>query len=219
MARKKVEGKPSKRSLLARSPEIQDVGCQLAVLALAQAEQDGLLGVRQGEQLRRALATAGDILAWTSLVASSSDVIADVGKDVLTMCKAGSKSIASDLAEELVRKTAEMDQLLTAAAATRVLAEDPDTAYPREVVYSYTVRDAYQGLVTKTETVTVNDVKETNSAADGIERNLTGRTKLRDLMIIDLEQKQVKLDSMTRALPDFITSTHELLNQVISTLQ
>lgn len=219
MARKKVEGQPSKRSLLARSPEIQEVGRQLAVLALAQAEQDGLLGVRQGEQLRRALATAGEVLGWTSTAASSSDVVADVSKDVLTMCKAGSKSIASDLAEQLVGKHAEMDQLLTAASVTRALAEDPDTEYPCEVVYSYTVRDAYQGLVTKTETLTVNDVKETNSAADGIERNLTGRTKLRDLMIIDLGQKQVKLDSMTRTLPDFVNSTHELLEQVIFTLQ
>jgi hypothetical protein len=219
MARKKVEGQPSKRSLLARSPEIQDVGRQLAVLALAQAAQDGVLGVRQGEQLRRALATAGDILRWTSTAASSSNVIVDVSKDVLTMCKAGSKSIASDLAEELVRKTGEMDQLTEKGTVTRALAEDPDTAYPFEVVYCYTVRDAYSGLVTKTETITVNDAKENNSAADGIERNLTGRGKLRDLMIIDLGQKQERLEEMTRTLPDFVKSTHELLEQVMSTLQ
>jgi len=219
MARKKVEGQPSKRSLLTRSPEIQQVGRELAVLALAHVAQDGQLGVRQGEQLRRALATAGDILGWTGTAASSKDVVADVSKDVLTMAKAGSKAMAKDLADDLVRKEAEMTQLTDAATAARELAEDPDAAFPAEIVYSYTVRDAYQGLVTKTETVTVNDTKETHSAADGIERNLTGRLKLRDLMIIDLQEKQVKLDAMTRTLPDFIKSAHELLEQVISTLQ
>jgi hypothetical protein len=219
MARKKVEGQPNKRSLLARSPEIQDVGRQLAVLALAQAAQDGLLGVRQGEQLRRALAAAGDVLGWTSTAASSSNVVVDVSKDVLTMCKAGSKAIAKDLAEELVRKKAEMDQLTDTGAATRAIAEDLEAEYPREVVYWYTVRDAYSGLVTKTETITANDTKEMNSAADGVERNLTGRGKLRDLMIIDLGQKQERLDEMTRTLPEFVKSTHELLDQVMSTLQ
>jgi len=219
MVRKVVERKPSRRSLLARAPELQEVGRQLATLALAHGEQDGLLGVRQSEQLRRALAKAGDVLCWTGTAASTTAVVVEVSKDVLAMAKSGSKAMERDLAEELAAKEIEMTQLTDKAAAARELAEDPNASYPAEIIYSYTVRDAYQGLVTRTETVTVNDAKETQSAADGVERNLPGRGELRDLMIVDLKQQQVQLDVMTRTLPDFIKSSHDLLEDVISTLQ
>ncbi len=55
VTRKKVKKRLSLRSMLARAPEIDGVCRQLATLALAQ--QDDPLGVRQLEQLRRALTT------------------------------------------------------------------------------------------------------------------------------------------------------------------
>ena len=80
------------------------------------------------------------------------------------------------------------------------------------------LRDAFQHLVTKTDTLIVNDAKEATSAADTLERNITGRTKLADLMIIDLQQKQEKVDAMTRTLPDFLESSHEVLGEVMANL-
>ena len=127
--------------------------------------------------------------------------------------------MARDLAEEVARKRTEMSQLRDVATSARKLAEDPDTTYPAEITYSYTVRDPSQGLVTKTETLTVNDAVEALAAAETIERNSTGRAKLTDLMILDLEQKQGRLEVMTRTLSDFLKSSHELLREVIANLQ
>ncbi len=219
MPRKTVEGPQSLRSMLARSPEIQGVARQLASLALALVEQEGPLGVRQREQLRRALATAGDALGWTGAVASSGDSVVVASKDVMTMAKSGARSMASDLTEELARKRTEASQIADTAAAARKLSEDADTTYPAEITYCYTARDATHGVVTKTETLTVNDARETLSAAEAIERSVPGRTKLADLMVLNLEQKQVRVDEMTRTLSEFLKSSQELLREVIVNLQ
>ena len=218
MARKTVEGQQSLRSMLARSPEIQEVARQLASLALAQVEQEGPLGVRQGEQLRRALATAGEALGWT-VAAGSGESVAAASKDVMAIAKSGARAMARDLVEELARKRTEPDQIGDTAASARKLSEDADAAYPAEITYSYTVRDASQGLITKTETLTVNDAREALSAAESIDRSIPGRTKLADLMILDLEQKQVRLDQSARGLSDFLKSSQNVLREVIVNLQ
>ena len=219
MPRKTVEGPQSLRSMLARSPEIQEVARQLASLALALVEQEGPLGVRQREQLRRALATAGDALGWTGTAASNGDSVVVASKDVLTMARSGARSMARDLAEELARKQTEVSQIEDTSTSARKLSEDADTTYPAEITYCYTVRDASQGLVTKTETLIVNDAREALSAAEAIERSIPGRTKLADLMILDLEQQQVRLDAMTRTLSDFLKSSQDQLREVIANLQ
>ena len=215
-----VEKPRSLRSLLARSPEMHEASRQLAWLALARVKQDGLLRVRQREQLRRALATAGDALDWTVRAASRGDAaIVELTGDVSKMAKSGAKSVARDLADELAKKRTEMTGLQESAASARKLAEDPDTTYPVELTYSYTARNVAQELVTKTETVTANDAKEANDAANAMERNFVGRGKLADLMIADLQQKQGELDVMTRTLSEFLESSHDLLREVLATLQ
>ena len=50
-----------------RAPELEGICRQLAALALAELEQRSPLGVRQNEQLRRALATAGDATTLSPL--------------------------------------------------------------------------------------------------------------------------------------------------------
>ena len=99
------------------------------------------------------------------------------------------------------------------------MSEDADASYPVEITYSYTARDATQGTVTKMETLTVNDAREALKASETIERSTTSRGKLADLMIIALERQQVRLDGMTRTLPEFIESLQELLHEVIANLQ
>ena len=96
VTRRKVKKRLSLRSMLARSPEIEEVCRQLAVLALAR--QDGPLGVRQGEQLRRALTTAGEALGWTEPAAGDGDSAVEVGKDLMTMSKGGAKFMAHSCA-------------------------------------------------------------------------------------------------------------------------
>ena len=60
MARRKTKPRPlTLKAMMTLEPELDGVCRQLAALALAQLEQESPLGVRQTEQLRRALTTAG----------------------------------------------------------------------------------------------------------------------------------------------------------------
>ena len=219
MARKKTKRPLTLKAMLTRAPELDEVCRQLAGLALAQLEQDSPLGVRQNEQLRRALATAGDALAWTATAAHSDDSIVEVSKDFMTMAKGGSRAMGRDLAKELAAKKVEVKQLNATLTSATKLVEGPDTAYPTDITFSYTVRDAFAELVTKTETVTVTEVAEATSAAAALERSMPARTKLADLMITELKRKQSQLEVMTKTLSDFIESSQGLLREVIANLQ
>ncbi len=217
VTRRKVKKRQTLRTMLARSPELVEVCRQLGALALAR--QESPLGVRQLEQLRRALTTAGDALGWTEAAAGDADSVVEVDKDIMIMAKGGAKFMAIDLAEELARKRTEVSRIHDAAASALKLSEDPDASYPAEITYSYTARDATKGTVTKMEALTLNDAREALSASESIERSTTSRGKLADLMIIALEQQQVELDAMTRTLPDFLESSQGLLHEVIVNLQ
>ena len=219
MARKKTKRPLTLKAMLTRAPELDGVCRQLAALALAQLEQEGPLGVRQNEQLRRALATAGDALTWTATAAHSDDSITEVSKDFMTMAKGGSRAMGRDLAKELAAKKVEVKQLNDTLASATKLAEGPDSAYPAEITFSYTVRDAFAELITKTETVTVTETAEAASAAAALARSMPARTKLADLMITELKRKQSQLEVMTKGLSDFIESSQGLLREVIANLQ
>ncbi len=220
MARTKTKQRPmTLKAMLTLEPELDGVCRQLAGLALAQLEQDSPLGVRQKEQLRRALATAGDALGWTATAAHSEDSLADVSKDFMTMAKGGSRAMGRDLATDLAAKKVEVKQLNATLTSTTKLAEGPDTAFPTEITFSYTVRDAFTELVTKTETVAVTESGEAASAAAALERSMPARTKLADLMITELKRKQSQLEVMTKALSEFIEDSQGLLREVIANLQ
>ena len=219
MPSKKVDAPLTIRSVMARDPEIKAVACQFAALALAQMHQEGSLGVRQGEQLRRGLATAGDALGWIGRTAASDDPVGEVAGDVLKLAKGGAKVMEKDLAEELVRKKTEINQIITTSAGVRVTAENPKTIYPFEINYSFTARDATGQLVTKHDTLTPETPEEAMKAAVTVEKNMPSREKLTGLMVIDLHEKQKQLGIMAKQLPDFVKSTHGFLRDVIANLQ
>jgi signal recognition particle subunit SEC65 len=137
----------------------------------------------------------------------------------MTMAKGGSRAIGRDLAKELAAKKVEVKQLADTLASTTKLVEDPKTEYPSDITFSYTVRDAFTELVTKTETVTVTETGEATSAAAALARSMPARTKLADLMNIELKRKQSQLEVMTKGLSDFIESSRGLLQEVIANLQ
>lgn len=219
MPKKIVAGPRSVKKVQPRSAALHDVSRQLAGLALAQVEQEGHLGVRQREQLRRALAHAGEALGWAGRVAASEDAVGEVSKDVLTMAKGGAKFMAKDLAEELAGKKIEISQIKRAAATVTKMAESKKTIYPTEITYTFTVRDATGDLVTKEETLPMENADEAFSAITAIEKNPTGRLKLKDLMIADLKHKQKQVEVMTRTLSDFIEYSHDLMRDVLHNLQ
>ena len=219
MARVKTKRPMTLKAMMTRAPELDGVCRKLAALALAQLEQESPLGVRQGEQLRRALAAAGNALDWTATAAHSQDSIADVSKDFMTMAKGGSRAMGRDLAKELESKKVEVKQLGKTLERATKLAEGPETAFPAEITFSYTVRDAFSELVTKTETLTPTEATEAASAAAALERSMPARTKLADLMIIELKRKQSQLEVMTNDLAEFIQDSRGLLQEVIANLQ
>lgn len=142
-----------------------------------------------------------------------------VSTDVMTLAKGGAKAQARDLADELARKRVEVVQLEDAITTVRKMGEAKGTTYPKEFTYCFTARSATRHLVTKTDTLVLNDAGEALHAGDSIEKTLPNRTKLADLMIIDLEQKGAKLEVMTKSLGDFFKSRQELLREVLVNLQ
>lgn len=190
----------------------------MALLALEKLRQDGTLGVRQREQLRRAFSAAADELGWSSMPGSRDDRVAAATSDVEELAAAGALSLERDLAELLEEKKAEMEQLEGVVASLESLAADEQTSYPTEVVYSHTARDGTRRLVTKTETLTLNDADEALAAAAKVEKRLESFAKLRDQMIEDLEQRQAQLDEMRHGLSGFVASSNGLVVEVLATL-
>ncbi len=209
--KKKAQGRG-----LPGSPEVLKVSRQLAALALA--VQDNPLTHRQREELRRAFATAGEALGWSETRASSDDPVAEVAFDVIALANNGVDSLEMELAEERERKLTEIARLLEISAYARELAGNPSTTYPTEIVYSYTARDPFQRLITKTATSTLNDAREALGAAVALEKSIESRSKLTDLMVIDLDERRARLRAMKQRLPDFAHASHDLLGEVIANL-
>lgn len=202
------------RKGLEGSPEFAQAARQLAVLAVAGQSQ--ALSPRQREDLRRALAIAGDALRWSSAPEGHGNP--EVQFDIIVVAEGGIDALEHDLIEERAKKETEMERLVKAAAHARALAEDPKTVYPAEITYSYTVRDPFQRLVTKTATSTVADPAQAIAAAVALEKSVEGRTKLAELMMIDLEERREHLRVVKSGLPDFVASAQDMLGEVLATL-
>jgi hypothetical protein len=200
---------------MARSLEIKRVSREISTLALAEMNQHGQLNVRQKEQLRRALTTAGDELGWIDIETKSGDPMVEINKAVLRMARNGAKAMAKDLAEQLAAKKKETRALEKMKLALMKLGEDPNTEYPVILSYDYTARDSSQNPITKTENLELNEASEAISASEGMERSTNSRTKLTDLMIVRLKEQQVRLDEMTALLPEFVKSTHPVIEAVL----
>lgn len=207
-----------RKTLIEDTPELTKAGRKMALLALEKLRQDGTLGVRQREQLRRAFSAAADELGWSSMPGSRDDRVAAATSDVEELAAAGALSLERDLAELLEEKKAEMEQLEGVVASLQSLAADENTSYPTEVAYSHTARDGTRRLVTKTETLTLNDADEALAAAAKVEKRLESFAKLRDQMIEDLEQRQAQLDEMRHGLSGFVASSNGLVVEVLATL-
>ena len=64
----------------------------------------------------------------------------------------------------------------------------------------------------------MNDPQEALAAAEAIRRSIDGRTKLTDLMVIDLEQRRERLAAIGHGLPDFVRASRSMLGEVIANL-
>jgi len=216
MARREIDRRVRLRKEVERSPELLRASRQLALLAITQ--QTRSLNPRETEELRRALTAAGTILEWSNTSASDADLLAEVSQDVASLAALGVDSLISDLAEDSKSKETETSRLGEAVAYARKLAADPKTTYPVDITYSYTARDPFGGLVTKHATNTVTNGDEALGAADSLERSIESRSKLTDLIVVDIAERRDRLQEILRNLPDFAKSSRWLLEEVIASL-
>lgn len=192
---------------------------QVTSLALVRIKQGGRLNVRQREDLRRALARAGETLGWGMTAAHSEDPLVAVTKTVKRLVRSGARSLKREVADDLTEKKREEKQLEKVIEEIRSLAEDQATEYPVDVTYSHTARDAASGLVTKTETLTFVDAEEALQAAKKIEKRMGRWAKLRSQMVDDLKQRQTRVGEVTSNLTEFVDSSRPLLRDIMVTLR
>ncbi|MEX1257157.1 MAG: hypothetical protein WEG36_06020 [Gemmatimonadota bacterium] len=202
--------------MMTRKPELIETARTLASLALQRLHQDGTLRVRQGEQLRRALATAATALRWDSIPGSKDDRVAAATKDVAELADAGAQLLERDLVDQLTGKKGEVLQIKKVAKSVHKLAANSAVSYPTEVEYSHTMRSGQRGLVTKTETLTLNDAAEALNAAATLEKRLVGLEKLRDEMIKELKDRQRQVKEMRQGLPGFVRSSNGILAELLT---
>lgn len=199
-------------------PDLDDVSKALASLALARMKQDGSLRVRQREQLRRALAKAGDGLGWVTLRGGLVDRVKRATKDVTALADAGTQALEGELAAAVADKKREIAELSQVAASVQSLATDAEASFPAEVEYSHTARTGTRLLITKTETLTLADRDEALSAAATLEKRIEGWAKLRDQMLEELKDRQRQLRELKGTLSGFVDSSQGLVGEVLATL-
>jgi hypothetical protein len=197
---------------------MRDIAREVTSLALLRRKQGGRLNVRQREDLRRALASAGEKLGWGMTTAHSDDPVGAVTTTVKRMVRSGARSLKREVAEDLSEKKREEARLKDVIQSVRKLAADPTVEYPVEVSYSHTARDAAVGLVTRTETVTCENADEALQAARKIEKRMGRWAKLRAQMLDELKQRQKRVSEVTGNLSEFVDSSQGLLKDIIVTL-
>lgn len=174
--------------------------------------------MRQREQLRRAIAKAGEALGWSTTSATSANPIADIRKEVEQLIREGSRTMKRELEATQAAKESEISELEDVAASALELSESDDPDYPAEISYSHTARDAARGLITNVETLTVSDASEAESVAGTIQKSLNKWDKLQTQMMNDLDEKQRLLNQLNRNLSDFVDSIEDLVPDVLVTL-
>lgn len=207
----------TRKRLTLRSEEVKGIARELTTLGLVHVRQDGLLNIRQQENLRRALADAGQALAWDVKAATSADPIPEVIKDLKKLVLAGAKTQKEEVAAELKVKKSEEKGLEKVVLALEKLIEKADKAFPTQISYSHTARDITQGFFTKTELVEMEGVTEAEDTLKLINKSWNRWGKLRVQMFEDLEDTGKRLNTLSGDLEPFVGSSRRLLNELLLT--
>jgi hypothetical protein len=201
-----------------RSDDYRRLGRQVAAIALVRTGQGGRLNVRQKEELRRALAEAGEALLWDEMAIKGKNPLDSIADDLSKLTKSGIRVIEREVETELKGKKTEIKRLEKAVAEARKLSEGKPDAFPMQFSYTHTARAAAQGLITKIEIVEFAAPDEASSCADSIEKSLSRWESLRDQMIDELQKKQSQLGKLHTGLPDFVKAQRTMIREVIAVL-
>ena len=207
----------TRKRLTLSSSAVKDIARALTTLGLVHVEQDGLLNVRQTEELRRALAEAGEALAWDVKSATSANPMPDVVKDLKKLLKAGAKTLKAEVAIELKKKGSEERKLERTLEVLTKLTEKSEKAFPAEISYSHTARDITRGFFTKTEEIVLEDVSQAKETLATVEKSLNRWGKLRVQMHEELQQTDKRLKVLVSDLEPFVISSRRLIDELLLT--
>lgn len=209
--------KSSKRPSV-QTKELRPVARRLGALALSRHRQGGGFRVREREQLRRALFSAGRELRWDVVAVNREAPVDEVVVDVRRLTRAGLGAIEKDLESEIAEKAQEVRQLKRVVKKLAKLSKQDESAFPVEVEYHHTsaVDDQYS---TKTAEFEVEGPDSAEQAAQKLEKQLDRFGRLRDQMVEKLKDKRRALDATKSELKDFVGMTRPLIDEVLVVLQ
>ncbi|MEQ9569605.1 MAG: hypothetical protein RLN75_05400 [Longimicrobiales bacterium] len=210
------QGRTTKRPSI-QTAELQTVGRRLGRLAVARHRQAGEFRVRQEEELRRALRTAGEALGW-DLLALEAAGTEEVLEDMRRLTQAGIRQMERDLGAEITEKRAELRQLKKTVKSLEKLAGGDESAFPAQIEYRYTAKRGNDGLVTKTKELLLEDPAEAERTAEKLEQRLDRLGALRDQMVDHLKQRLKTIAAAKAELRSFVTGADRLVDHVLATL-
>jgi hypothetical protein len=206
----------AKAGLFDSPSELSEAQRKLTLLALERRRQNGVLGVRQNEALRRALVFSGKTLGWDLLPGSSAERLASAKKDVATLTEAGVGLMRQDLTNALARKKTEIATLRRVAETLRALSSDATAAYPAEVHVTFSARSGLGRLVTKSESFVLSDGADALRVAEELEKRENDRRRLSEEMVEELRTGRRQLSEMLQDLLGFVEFTGQVLAEVLA---
>jgi hypothetical protein len=150
------------------------------------------------------------------LPGNSAERLAAAKKDVAKLTKAGVSLMRQDLENTLAQKKTEIAKLKQTADSIRALSSEATAAYPAEVHVTFTVRSGLGRLVTKNESLVLNDSADALRVAEELDRRHNDRTRLRDEMVAALESGGHQLSEMLQELSGFVDSTGPVVSEVLA---
>lgn len=174
--------------------------------------------MRQREELRRTLRTAGEALGWDLLALEPASGTEEVMADMRRLTQSGIRQLERDLEAEIAEKKEEVKQLKRTVTSLTKLAKGKAEAFPAEVEYRYTAKRGNDGLVTKTEELVLEDADEAKRAAEKLEQRIDRLGALRDQMVDHLKQRLNTIAEAKGELRSFVQGSDRLVDQVLATL-
>ncbi len=141
-----------------------------------------------------------------------------VAADIQRLTRAGIRQLERDLEAEITEKRNEGRQLKQTVTALAKLAEKDEAAFPAELEYWYTAKDGGDGLMTKTETVVLEDPGEAEKMAEKLEQRLDRLGLLSDQMVEQLKRRQQTISAAKAEVSSFVRGTAWLVDEVLATL-
>jgi len=197
---------------------MREIAQILARLGLIRIRKGEPLNVRRRERVRRALAEAGQSLGWAHVAALSENPVDTAATDLKKIVRGGVRSLQRELDREIADKKDEAKRLQALLGKVQDLTDDADAALPTEIVYTRTSKSPTDGLITKTETLSLTTAEEALQAARTFERSMPRWERLRDQMLDEMRETQEHLGLLSREISGVVNGWRGLLGEVLVTL-